>query len=788
MKIAFGSPGMWPKWTSGSKQGIGTAFNKNSHVWFTLSHGIVSEIYYPTVDCPNTRDFQFLITDGETFCHEERRDLQHEVGYPRRGALYYRPVSSDREGRYRLVKEIITDPSAPVVLLHARLEILEEKLRDKLHVYALLAPHLKRHGSGNNGYVRDVAGHRFFYIECDNIKVMLGCSPDFTRRSVGYVGQSDGWQDLKTNFRMDYEFDCAENGNIALTGEVDLTQGSEFTIGLGFGSWPHGAAAKLAQSLAIPFEHHKEIFINQWGAYKKGGDQLNEHTGDGGRLLHLSECILLAHEDKIFQGAFVASMSMPWGETKGDDDVGGYHLVWPRDMVEIATALLAKGHLETALRGLIWLACIQQGDGSMPQNSWVTGDAYWRGKQLDEVVAPILLAWRAKEAGSLEAFDPWALVSRAAAYVVQHAPVTAQDRWEENSGYSPSTLAGLIAGLVCAAEFARARGSNRTADFLLDYADWLSVHVEDWTVTDRGELLAGVPRHYIRINPADPRGIDVLVDPNEAMLDLRNGSGCHPARNVVASDFLHLVRLGVRDAQSALIRDSIAVVDQVIKVDLPGGSSWRRYNHDGYGQKRDGGAFDGTGIGGAWPLLTGERGHYEIAAGRDPMPFIRAMENFSNEAGMLAEQLWWMDDDPSLGLFKGRPVGSAMPLCWAHAEYVSLVCSSKAGRCVARIEPVYQRYVVAKAKSVIEMWTFDYQTSRIACGKTLRIITPAPATLRWSFDGWATPRETELTDAGINCWFADLAAQTLPMGTKISFTFRWENRWEGKDFGITVGP
>jgi glucoamylase len=191
--------------------------------------------------------------------------------------------------------------------------------------------------------------------------------------------------------------------------------------------------------------------------------------------------------------------------------------------------------------------------------------------------------------------------------------------------------------------------------------------------------------------------------------------------------------------------------------------------------------------GGAWPLLTGERGHYELAAGNDPLPFIKTMENFSNEGGMLPEQLWWMDDIPSLELFEGRPAGSAMPLCWAHAEYLSLVCSSKVRRCVARIEPVYQRYVVKKTGSNIEMWTFDYQSSRISFGKILRIVAGAPATLHWSFDGWQTTHDTELTDSGISCWFADLAAQTLPTGARILFTFRWENRWEGKDFGVTIG-
>jgi glucoamylase len=280
--------------------------------------------------------------------------------------------------------------------------------------------------------------------------------------------------------------------------------------------------------------------------------------------------------------------------------------------------------------------------------------------------------------------------------------------------------------------------------------------------------------------------IGLSADPNEAVIDLRNGGGKHPARNVVGGDFLDLVRLGVRRADSALMRDSVAVIDHVLKRDLPGGPSWLRYNHDGYGQKQDGEGFDGSGIGGAWPLLTGERGHYELAAGRDPSPFIKAMENFSNEGGMLPEQLWWMDDIPPLELFKGRPAGSAMPLCWAHAEYVSLVCSRRAARCIARIEPVYQRYVVKEAASRIEMWTFDYQTARIVHGKALRIITVAPGTLRWSFDNWQTAKETKLTDAGIACWFADLDAQSLPGGASIVFTFHWSDRWEGKDFCVTI--
>ena len=359
--------------------------------------------------------------------------------------------------------------------------------------------------------------------------------------------------------------------------------------------------------------------------------------------------------------------------------------------------------------------------------------------------------------------------SRAARYLILHGPVTAQERWEEASGYSPSTLATVIASLVCAAEFARGRADELATDFLLDYADWLSGHVEEWMVTRRGELVEGKPRHYVRLTPADPNQPAASPDPDGAEMTIVNGGGTYPARNVVGGDFLHLVRLGVREADDPVIVDSVAVIDRVIKRDLPQGPCWRRYNHDGYGQKADGSAFDGTGEGRSWPILTGERGHYELAAGRDPLPFIGAMEQFANEGGMLAEQLWDADDLPDGTMKRGGPTGSAMPLCWSHAEYVSLVRSHKDGVCFDRIEPVYQRYAKAGTGSTIEMWTFAHQPQRIAPGKTLRVITESAATIHWSFDGWATANDVGTRDAGFGCWFVDLPSGQLPTGARIDF-------------------
>ncbi|HEV2208700.1 MAG TPA: glycoside hydrolase family 15 protein [Verrucomicrobiae bacterium] len=806
---AFGAPGIEPRWTRSSKEGIGTAYHTSCRVWFTLSHGIINEIYYPNVDCPNTRDLQFLLSDGETFCHEERRDLEHQIEYPEKGTPYYRLINRDPQGRYQLVKDVITDPHSSVFLMKTRVEIFDVALRSKLKLYALLAPHMKGLGQNNSAWWYDVDCRPVFRVEREHQHMVFGALPDFTRRSVGYVGFSDGWQDLMQHFKMEWEFPQAERGNIALTAELTLSDSQEVVLGVAFGHSSQSASSKLLQSLAIPFEQHLEHYIRQWKRTvpSRGAPaEMHEASGDpkmlspavaatlgepedGGRLYRLSRVLLLAHEDKVYPGALVASMSIPWGETKSDADLGGYHLVWTRDLVKSASALLAAGQTSTPLRSLIWLASIQASDGSVPQNSWINGAAYWGGRQLDEVAAPILLAWRLRDQKALALFDPWILVLRAARYLVLHGPVTGQERWEENSGYSPSTLAWIIAGLVCAADFAQHRAGEPAATFLLEYADWLVSHLEDWMVTNCGELVAGHPRHYIRIAPADPDNPQQTAEPNTAMIDVGNGGGRHPARNVVSTDFLELVRLGVRRADDPAVLETIVVIDKVLKRDLPQGPCWHRYNHDGYGEGADGRAFDGAGIGRCWPLLTGERGHYELAAGRDPSPYLQAMENFANEGWMLPEQVWDEEDLPEAKMFRGRPTGSAMPLCWAHAEYVTLMRSRHDRVGFDCLPPVRKRYAADRVQSQIEIWTLAHQPPRIEPGKRLRLITAAPVMVHWSADDWRTTRDDACTHTALGLWHTDLPTAEMAAGSRIVFTFRWQDpdRWEGKNYGVAIG-
>ena len=442
-------------------------------------------------------------------------------------------------------------------------------------------------------------------------------------------------------------------------------------------------------------------------------------------------------------------------------------------MVQTTTALLACGETELPLRALVWLSCIQGKDGEMPQNSSIDGTAYWRGVQLDEVAAPVILAWRLKQADALKDFDPTTMVARAMQYLIANGPVTAQERWEENSGYSPSTLATIISAVVCAADMT---SDEANAKFLLDYADWLVASLDKWTVTNCGELLPGKPRHFVRINPETPH-----PDSNTAMVQIANGAGQHPARNIVDAGFLQLVRMGIRAADDPVIVDSVDVVDAVLKRDLPQGPCWRRYNHNGYGEHADGRAFDGTGEGRVWPLLTGERGHYELAAGRDATPYLNAMKGFASDGGLLAEQLWDAGDIPEHEMILGKPAGSAMPLCWAHAEFISLARSQKDGVCFDRIAPVYRRYAVGKQSSNLEIWTQHHQPSRILPGKTLRIIFESPAIVHWSGDDWATKHDIE-TVSTLGLHYVDLPSE----GGCIRFTIHWvaSDRWEGADYQV----
>ena len=788
---AFGGPGLEPRWTRSDKDGVGTAYSASSRVWFTLSNGILNEIYYPTIDRPQIRDLQYLVTDGETFFHDEQRHLETRLEYLTEHTLGFRLTNTDREGRYAIVKEVIADPGQSCVLIHTRLQA-DDSLLSKLRLFALLAPHLEVGGWGNTGNVAEAAGREVLTAHKSGTWLALGASIPFARRSCGYVGTTDGWRDLSENFQMDWEFDSADDGNVALTGELDLAGGGEFTLGVAFGDSLHSAVTTLFQAVGVPFGESRTRYVAQWERACRNVVPLAQVAGDGGALYHRSHSLLLAHEDKNYQGALIASLSIPWGDARGDGDLGAYHLVWTRDMCNSATALLASGNTETPRRALIYLAASQQRDGGFHQNFWLDGEPYWRGVQLDEVAFPVLLAWHLRRARALKDWDPYPMVTRAAGYLIREGPATPQERWEENSGYSPSTLASNIAALLCAASFARERGENGGARYLEEYADFLAGNVERWTVTTEGTLVAGIPRHFIRIQPVVARDPQPDEDPNRGILQLRNQAPGRPteyaANAIVDAGFLELVRYGVRRPGDPLVEDSLRVVDEVLRVETPVGPCWRRYNHDGYGSRDDGGPFRGWGTGRLWPLLTAERGHYELAAGRAARPFIRAVEGFASTTGLLPEQVWDQAELPGSRMLLGRPAGSAMPLMWAHAEYIKLLRSAADGRVFDLIPEVADRYRSRSGATAPEIWKFNRRVRSVRPDTVLRVQADAAFRLRWTRDEWERVEDTASSATGLGIDFVDIA---IPRGqlAPVRFTFFWTaagGRWEGHDYAVAV--
>ncbi len=731
---------MEPRWTHGNKGGVGTAYSAASKIWFTLFGGIVTEVYFPTVDRPQMRDLQYLITDGKSFFHEEMRDMKSSVERLSDYALGFRCTNVDPGGRYTITKDVISDPYLPCLLQHTHLTGSDEAFLKTLRMFALCAPHLEVGGGGNNGYVTTVNGAQILMARKEGIWLAMLASIPFSRTSCGYVGKSDGWTDLHENFRMDCEFEQATNGNIALTGELDLSKAREFTLAVAFGPSEHRAITNLLQSLGVPFSDHLTQYKQQWAAAAAHCQPLQKSSFDGGNLYHSSYSVVLAHEDKAFPGAIIASLAIPWGEAKGDEDQGAYHLVWTRDMVNSATALLAAGDKATPVRALIFLAVSQHEDGGFAQNFWVNGNPYWTGIQLDEVAFPIMLARRLWSEKALEEFDPYLSVLKGAAYLIRHGPVTQQERWEEASGYSPSTLASNIAALICASLFFHERGDEETALFTEQYADYLESHIEDWTVTSKGSLHPGIAKYYMRILPEEVGAANPAEGKEERILTIKNlppgQQNQFPAKDVVDGGFLELVRYGIRAADDPIIVN------------------------------------------------------YELAAGRGAETYIKAMEKFASTTGLLPEQVWDEADKPAAFMFRGKPSGSAMPLLWAHAEYIKLLRSASEGRVYDWIPEVGRRYVTDRQKrQAMEVWKLDRQIRFMPKGAILRIHGKEQFRLRWSNDDWKTQNDSESKANALQVDFVDLPVEiSVNPGTRIEFTFFWmkSGQWEGRNFAVSV--
>jgi glucoamylase len=791
---APGGPGRPARWASGAKAGVGTALSTASSVWFTLSHGILTEVYFPFVDIACTRDLQFLITDRKDFFAEEKRDTDSKVEYLAPGVPAFHLTNTCQHKRFQIEKQVLADPRRSVVLQWTCFTPKEGKLSDYA-LFVLLSPHLGNQGADNTAWVGDFKGVPMLFARRDGVALALACTAPWLRRSAGYVGVSDGWQDVARHKDMAWSYQRAENGNVALTGAIDIeAAGGEFVLALGFGQDDAEAGHRARASLLQGFADARDEYVKHWTDWQKDVLKLagsKEHTQN---VYHLSAAVMRTHESKYFPGGTIASLSVPWGFAKGDDDFG-YHLVWPRDMIETVSGLLAIEKLEDARRVLFYFQVTQEADGHWPQNMFLDGRHSWNGIQLDETAFPILLVALARREKALhdDAVKAlWPMVRRATEFLVRTGPVTPMDRWEEQAGYFASTMAVEVPALLTAADLAEMVGEGDLATYLRETADAWNDAIEELIYVRGTDLArqAGVDGYYVRFARPDQMAAD---HPAAGYVDLRNhtaGDGHVAIADIVSPDALCLVRFGLRAADDPRIVNTVRVIDRELKVDTPRGPCWHRYTHDGYGEHADGSPYDGTGIGRAWPLLTGERAHYELAAGRthEAERLLGAMEKFASESGLLPEQVWDTTDIPDRELYFGRPSGSAMPLVWAHAEYVKLRRSLHDGRVFDLPVQTVERYLKKKTRARHAIWRFDQRRRALPAGKLLRLEVMSPAVVRWTADGWHTHEDVKTHDAGLGVHVADLPTRKLTAGGEIAFTFYWpdQRRWEGHNFRVVV--
>ena len=794
LRMAPGWPGIAPRWTTSNKTAVGTAIGDGSRVWFTASHGILNEIYYPEVDSACLRDAGLLITSDDGLFYEEKRDCTHVVEWLAPGVPAFRLRSTANDGSFEIEKRICTSPDYDVVLQHVRFTPHRGTLSD-YRLTLLVSPHLDNHGAGNTGWVGVHKGQTVLCASLQRTSLAVACTAEMRQGTVTLVGEQDVWHDVREHGKITRIYDRAENGNIALAAEVDLVgSNGEFTIAIGLGGDADTAAHHARGALFERYDAVERRYASDWFLFQQALQPLDEAPSDSRpHLYRASAAVMKTHMTMNCDGGAIASLSVPWGSTQGDGNLGGYHLVWPRDMVETAGGLLAAGAHNEMKAMLRFLAVTQEADGHWPQNMWVNGTPFWNGLQLDEMAFPILLVDHARRENAItddEVGAWWTMVQRAAVFVALHGPATEQDRWEENAGYAPFTLAVSIAALLAASELAERAHEPLLAMYLRDTADDWNASIEDFTYVTDTELSRqiGVDGYYVRIGSAN---IADASAPARAILRVQNRSGEQMnASSMVSVDALALVRFGLRSAQDARIRNTVRVIDAQLCTETNAGPSWIRYSDDGYGEHADGSAFDGSGIGRGWPLLVGERAHYEIAAGNfgEASRLAAVMRAQASEEGLLPEQIWNAPDIVERSLFNGQATGSAMPLVWAHAEYVKLLRSLQEHRVYDCPPYATARYVERVNVARVTAWRLSRPVRAFPTGRTLRIDASVPVMVRWTSDAWERATDSPAQQLSAGVYAAELPTASLPTGSLVQFTVYWpdEQRWQGEDFSCTV--
>ncbi len=753
--MAPGGPGAASFFDLARKDCVGTAAGTGSKVWYTVAGGVLSDVYEPTIDNTDVSTLQYVVTDGATFTDLQARDMTYTVAADPSG-MACTVTSTDARRGFQLVTSYVTDPASDAVLMSTKLQDAPGSstgLAD-LHLYARLDAHANGNGGGGsqnagaNSAVVDTstgapvpvvfststvtnAANRGYAVPT---YMALAASPPARAASVGYAGTaSDGLTQLDTTHTLTPSYSSAPGGHIVATEDVTPAHGNPVTLALGFGRTQAQSLSVARGSLSNPFGRTAAAYQLGWTVYDAGlrpppASFPGLTPGQAASLdsrYYLSANVLKASEDKTFPGAIVASLASPWGQavpagiTSGGKPsyFGSYREVFARDLYEAFTGLLADGDIGTARAATLFLFDRQQlGDGSMPRNSLLNGKPApdTGGTQLDEAAYPILMAQEAGLGGDTTLWQNH--IRPAADFLAANGPSDGVERWEEQTGYSPSTIAAEIAGLTAASAIAASHGDTARARLYQATADHFQRTIKTWTVTTTGP---DGPRYFIRLSKTG--------DPNAAIrYRLGNGGPMLDQRAVLDGGFQELVRLGELPVTDPDVQASLAVIDTHISVSTPSGTGYYRYGNsaasgsaDGYGDcfqpsqdscTTPGAPWPptGNGTGHLWPNLSGERAETDLAGGgtSGAESLLQAMINFSSGVGLVPEQAWENPDLPaspfgsnpaiaSIGFTDGKAAGSASPLTWAQAQELRLIASLGTGRNVDTPAITTARYVTS---------------------------------------------------------------------------------------------
>ncbi len=794
---ASGGPGAASYFDLARKDCLGTAGNTNSKVWYTVADGVLSDVYEPTIDNTNVETLQYVVTDGSTFTDLQTRDMTYTVQADPTG-MECTITSTDAKHGFQLVTTYITDPQRDTVLMNTRIEPTKGSSTNtgKLQVYARLDAHVNGDGGGgtqnaggNTGVIDARTGIPVVYSTNTTTEAvnrsyavptyMAMTATSAGQASVGYEGTaSDGLTQLDAAHALTPTTSAAD-GHIVATENVTPRPGAggAFTLALGFGRSQQQAVDTAATSLRTPFPLTAWAYTNTWNAYdatlnRPPRSVPGQSVQTIGKTYYLDANVLKASEDKTFPGAVAASLASPWGQAiNAGAEVNGkpvyygsYREVFARDSYEAFTGFLADGDLATARAQVKFLLDDQQlPTGEIPRNSLLNGQAApdTGGDQLDETADPILMAYLSGLGGDGTLWTEH--IKPAADFLVAHGPSYGVERWEEQSGYSPSTIAAEIAGLTAAAAIADEHGDKADARVYQATADDFQRNVESWAVTSTGP--DSTSPYFLRLSKTG--------DPNAAITySLGNGGPTVAQDTVIDGGFQELVRLGELAPGEPVVKNSLSVLDSTIAVKTPSGTGYYRYgtnaadgSADGYGDcyqpsqtscttPGEPWPTTDTGTGHLWPVLSGERGESAIAEGdlSEASSMLSFMINSASGEGLVPEQVW---EDPnlaaspygsdpttaSIGFTDGQAAGSASPLTWAQAQELRLIVDLGAGRETDTPSITKDRYITHGAPGATTVTITSPASAATIEGGTTTVTGTAAA-------GATVDIETQDTDTG----------------------------------------